>query len=81
MIVVSNTERYFSSNDLILVSGKTYLSTDKGKFKIGSGAKWSVTDYEKNYIILRSEGPDGHLWQFKVDDTGMLSQSGEDLGV
>ena len=32
-------------------------------------------------IVLRSQGPDGHRWRFTLDDTGMLSQPGEDLGV
>jgi hypothetical protein len=34
-----------------------------------------------NFLILRSQGSDGHRWKFTVDDTGMLSQPAEDLGV
>jgi len=36
---------------------------------------------EVPYIIFRSTGPLGHRFKFTCDDTGMLSQSGEDLGV
>lgn len=31
------------------------------------------------YFILTS--PDGHRWKFTVDNTGMLSMPGEDLGT
>lgn len=79
MIVVENTERYFISNDPILVDGKIYVSTDKNKYKIGTGSKWSLTNYTPA-IIQKSTGKDGHFWKFTSDDTGMLSQSGEDLG-
>lgn len=81
MIIVNNTEKYFRDNNPVLVTGKIYNSTDKDKFKIGSGAKWSVTDYEKNFLILRSTGLDRHLWKYTADDTGMPSLPGEDLGV
>lgn len=31
------------------------------------------------YFVLVS--PDGHHWKFTVDNTGMLSMPGEDLGI
>lgn len=34
-----------------------------------------------DYFILRSTGTDAHRWKFTVDDSGMLSQPGQDLGV
>jgi hypothetical protein len=40
-----------------------------------------VAQVNEYYIILRSSGPDGHRWKFTVDDTGMLSMPGEDMGV
>lgn len=80
MILVSRTEKYFIDNDPILVNGKIYMSSDKKRVKIGSGAKWSVTDYVPLYLILKSTGPVGHHWMITIDDTGMLSQSAEDLG-
>lgn len=80
MIKVENTEKYFISNDPVLVVGKIYVSTDKQRIKIGSGAKWSVTDYVPLLLIIKSNGPVGHHWIFTADDTGMISMSGEDLG-
>ena len=79
-IKVRQTEKYFIDNDPVLVDGKIYISTDKKKIKIGTGAKWSVTDYVPTEIIVKSNGPVGHHWIFTADDTGMLSMSGEDLG-
>lgn len=38
-------------------------------------------DHVFPYIILRSTGADGHRWKFTADDSGMLQQPGEDLGV
>jgi hypothetical protein len=80
MILVSNTEKYFIDNDPVLVDGKIYMSSDKARIKIGSGAKWSVTDYVPKYQIMKSTGPVGHHWLFTCDDNGMISMSGEDLG-
>jgi hypothetical protein len=34
-----------------------------------------------NYIVIRSNGVDGHRWKFTVGDDGMMSSPGEDLGV
>lgn len=72
----------FSSD--VLISG-----TDQMMWKIGNGVDtWTALDYVPlgssvvlPYIILRSIGPDAHKWKFTVDDSGMLSQPGEDLGV
>ena len=36
---------------------------------------------EVPFVIFRSTGVLGHRFKFTCDDTGMLSQPGEDLGV
>lgn len=72
----------FSSDALI-------FGTDQMKWKVGNGVDtWTMLDYVPfggsvvfPYIILRSTGTDAHRWKFTVDDSGMLSQPGEDLGV
>lgn len=43
--------------------------------------KQAVMAATHDQLILRSQGPGGHRWKFTVDDTGNLSQPGEDLGV
>ncbi|MES2590907.1 MAG: hypothetical protein V4608_03395 [Bacteroidota bacterium] len=80
VIRVENTEKYFRDNDPVLVDGKLYYSTDKKRLKIGSGAKWSVTDYVPRQLIRKSSGPIGNHWIFQCDDNGMIVLPGEDLG-
>lgn len=81
MITVQQTEKYFIDNNPVLVIGKVYFSTDKKRLKVGSGARWSVTDYVPVQFIIKSSGAIGHHWIVTMDDTGMLSMSAEDLGI
>jgi hypothetical protein len=47
-----------------------------------AAAKWVLVGTADEFsVIIRSSGVDGHRWKFTVDDTGMLSMPGEDLGV
>lgn len=73
---------------IVLDAGRVvYLSgSNPMKSKVGDGVtalsalEWQNTIVQ-DYIIVRSSGPDGRRWKFTCDDTGMLVQPGEDLGV
>lgn len=64
--------------------GEFIYTTDEKLLYIGDGVTAGgnlVGGPVLDYIILRSHGSPTHLWKFTVDDTGMLSQPGEDLGI
>lgn len=66
-------------------SGELLFVTDTLLLYIGDGSTPGGIPVDGGgvspYIILRSTGIDAHRWKFTADDSGMLSQPGEDLGV
>lgn len=81
----------YGSYDLDKMRGDLYeVSKNEGSsavpiYATGGSRKQRLDDIAEKvamilpYLILTS--PDGHRWKFTVDNTGMLSQPGEDLGI
>jgi hypothetical protein len=82
-LLTKDSAWHTTNASLILGLGRViFLSgTNPMRFKIGDGVTELATlkFYDEMAFIIKSEGPDAHRWQLKVDDTGQFYSV--DLGV
>ena len=68
--------------DLNLVTDNAIYSLIKsGGFVLATEVERITAEVIPYYFDLKSLFTDGHSWRFRADDTGMLLQPGEDLGI